>query len=200
MADPEVRPQDRSTPARRDLAAVPSFLRQRDGGPPAGARPERPARLAALPKPQNPPPLVVDGGPPALDPASLPMPSLSRRRLFTIAGLLLTGWLALSFARQVGEASAATYRADDLRDATAALRAEIARLEEDLGRVQDRNYILQQARGFGLGNRNEIAFALGGDAPALRSDAPGSAATRLGSTAATERPIDVWLEVLFGAG
>jgi hypothetical protein len=198
MADPEVRPEGRSTPPRRDLAAVPSFLRERDGGPLAGTRPERPVRLAALPKPQNPPPPAVAEGPPALDPASLPMPSLSRRRLFTMAGVLLAGWLALSFARQVGEASAATYRADELRDANAALRAEIARLEADLGRVQDRNYILQQGRGFGLGGRHEIAFALGGDAPALRPDAPGSAATRLGSSAATERPIDVWLEVLFG--
>lgn len=115
-----------------------------------------------------------------------------------MAGVLLAGWLALSFARQVGEASAATYRAEGLRDTNAALREEIARLEADLGRVQDRNYILQQGRGFGLGGRHEIAFALGGDAPPLAPDAPGSAATRLGSSAAIQRPLDVWLATLFG--
>lgn len=200
MSDPEMRPEGRSKPLRRDPAAVPSFLRERDANASETDRVDRPARAMALPRPQNPPPPPAPEGRPSLDPASLPMPSLSRRRLFTMVGVLLAAWLALSFARQVGEASAATYRAEALRDTNAALRDEIARLEADLSRVQDRNYILQQGRGFGLGGRHEIAFALGGDASPLALDAPGSAAARLGSDAAIERPLDVWLEVLFGEG
>jgi hypothetical protein len=112
----------------------------------------------------------------------------------------LAGWLAISFARQVGEASAATTRADQLRDANAALRQEIALLQADLARVQDVDYILQQGRAVGLGGRNEIPFALAGDAAPLAVDAPGSAGARLGSASHAAHPLDAWLTVLFGDG
>jgi hypothetical protein len=128
------------------------------------------------------------------------MPTLSRRRVVTVAGVLLAGLLTLSFARQVGEATAAANRADDLRAANAALRDEVARLQQDLGHVQDLHFIQLEGRAFGLGGKGEIPFALAAEAPALAADAPGSAAVRLGAPARPANPLDSWLEVLFGSG
>lgn len=135
-----------------------------------------------------------------LDPASLPMPTLSRRRVVTAAGVLVAGLLALSFARQVGDATAASNRAAELRTSNAAMRDEVARLQGDLNHVQDPRFILLQGRSFGLGGPNEIPFALAAGAPPLAADAPGSAAVRLGADPGPASPIDAWLEVLFGAG
>ncbi len=135
-----------------------------------------------------------------LDPASLPMPSLSRRRVVTAAGVLLAALLTLSFVRQVGEASAAADRAAELRAANAALRDDVARLQQDLGHVQDLHFIQQEGRAFGLGGRGEIAFALAAGAPALAADAPGSASVRLGAPTRPHSNLDAWLELLFGSG
>jgi hypothetical protein len=126
------------------------------------------------------------------------MPSLSRRRVVTAAGVLLAGLLALSFARQVGEATAASQRADDLRADNAVLRDEVERLERDLGHVQDPRFIELEGRAFGLGGRREVPFALAAGAPALADDAPGSASVRLGADPKTTSPLEAWLEILFG--
>ena len=135
---------------------------------------------------------------PRLDPATRPKPSLSRRRVITLAGVLAAGLLTLGFARQVGEASAASDRADALRAQNAALHAEVDGLQADLTRVQDPRFITLQGRAFGLGGPGEIPFALAADAPPLAADAPGSASVRLGATPRTTSPLDAWLEVLFG--
>ena len=127
------------------------------------------------------------------------MPSLSRRRLVTAAGVLLASLLTLSFVRQVGEATAASDRAAELRAANAALRDEVARLQQDLGHVQDQNFIQLQGRAFGLGAKGEIPFALAAGASTLAADAPGSAAVRLGAPNRPTSPFDAWLEVLFGS-
>ena len=126
------------------------------------------------------------------------MPSLSRRRVFTAAGLLLAGLLTLSFVRQVGEASAAADRAADLRDANAALRDDVARLQRDLYHVQDEHFIQLEGRAYGLGSKGEIPFALAAGAPAIPADAPGSAAVRLGAPERPRSPLDAWLALLFG--
>jgi hypothetical protein len=136
--------------------------------------------------------------PALLDPAALPMPSLSRRRVVTAAGFIVASLLALSFARQVGEATAATTRASELRAGNAALRDEVARLESDLHRVQDQRFILQEGRAFGLGGKGEVPFALAPGAASLAADAPGSEAVRLGAEPRPQSPLDAWLEVLFG--
>jgi len=126
------------------------------------------------------------------------MPSLSRRRVVTVAGILVVALMALSFVRQVGEATAATERAAAMRAGNETLRAEVARLERDLGRVQDERFIKLQARAYGLGGPKEIPFALAAGAPALPGDAPGSASVRLGAQAPTASPLDAWLDLLFG--
>lgn len=184
-----------------DLSAVPTFLR-RTGEP---AKTDRPAAKAAstappaLPRPVTPRPLPQPGPAPRLDPATLPMPRLSRRRVITAAGVLLAGWLTISFVRQAGEATAASDRAAELRAANAALKADVARLERDLDHVQDTRFIQLQGRAFGLGSRGERAFALAAGAPPLPADAPGSAAVRLGAPPTYATPLDAWLEVLFGS-
>ena len=191
-------------PTRRsDLSAIPSFLRRpRTEAPRAAAATSKaPATSRALPRPTTPAERPDDAlTDPPLDPASLPMPSLSRRRVVTAAGVLLAGLLTLSFVRQVGEATAASDRATELRAANAALRDEVARLQLDLGHVQDLHFIQLQGRAFGLGSKGEIPLALAAGAPALEANAPGSAAVRLGAPARPTSPLDAWLEVLFGAG
>lgn len=175
-------------------------------GPAGGGRAEThgepPHRATlAIPRPITPKPAPEDPkGGPGLDPASLPMPSLSRRRLITAAGILLAGVLGLTFAQQVGEATAASVRAEELRAANAALRDEVARLEHDLGKVQDPRFIRLEGRAYGLGGKREIPFALAAGAPPLAPYAPGSASMRLGAEQMQRSPLDVWLDVLFGEG
>ncbi len=127
------------------------------------------------------------------------MPSLSRRRVITVAGILAAGLMTLGFVRQVGEASAATQRAEDLRAANAELRSEVEGLERDLGHVQDPRFIKLAGRAFGLGGPGEIPFALAASAPELPADAPGSAAVRLGAEPPSTSPLDAWLEVFLGS-
>ena len=192
MPDPEPRPS-------RDLDAVPSFLRQAAAGAGNGKRDSEPAGRPAMPRPATPSPDVDDGAPPRLDPAMLPMPSLSRRRVVTLAGVLAASLLPLGFARQVGEASAATDRAEDLRAANAALRLEVEGLQRDLSHVQDPRFIKLAGRAFGLGGPGEVPFALAVGAPPLEADAPGSASVRLGAPPSHTSPLDAWLEALFGS-
>jgi hypothetical protein len=189
-------------PRRSDLSAIPSFLREgerakrtADRGPEPAAQPRR-----ALPRPATPSDPPAERLEPRLDPATLPMPSLSRRRVVTAAGVLLAGLLTVSFVRQVGEASAASDRAEELRNANAVLRDDVARLQQDLSHVQDLRFIQLEGRAFGLGSKGEVPFALAAGAPALDADAPGSAAVRLGAPARPHNTLDAWLEVLFGSG
>lgn len=194
----------RADPRVPDLSAIPSFLRKTPGTPVAA--PVRPPAAAAkvalaIPRPATPAPANAPARQEApLDPATLPMPSLSRRRLVTAAGVLLAGVLLLGFARQVSDASAASARATNLRTANAALRDEVARLAADLGHVQDVRFIRLEGRAFGLGGPREIPFALAAGAPALAADAPGSASVRLGAIPHPRGPLDAWLEALFGPG
>jgi hypothetical protein len=194
-------PAPESTRRRQaqDVSAIPTFLRE--GSKPRVNRPvETTPSKATLPRPATPPEPRPDPAPRTIDPAALPMPSLSRRRVVTAAGVLVASLLAISFLRQVGEATAASNRAAELRAANAALQAEVAQLQQDLTHVQDPRYIQIEGRAFGLGARGEVPFALAAGAPLLEADAPGSAAVRLGAAPLDRRPLDVWLEVLFGSG
>ena len=190
-----------------DLSETPAFLRA--GGAANGRADadtdERPVtqqarRPIAIPRPATPAPSEPQiTAPKGIDPAALPMPTLSRRRLVTAAGLIVASLLALSFLRQVNAATDAANRAADLRSGNAILQDEVARLQRDLGHVQDPRYILLAGRAYGLGGPREIPFALAVGAPALPADAPGSASVRLGAPPLHRSPLDTWLEVLFGA-
>jgi len=134
-----------------------------------------------------------------LDPASLPSP-ISRRRAAFVAAGLVAAWLLIAFGRQVGDASAATSRAAELRTSNAALLADLRNLQADLQRVQSDQYVDVAARGDNLGRRHEIPFALAADAPSLPPDAPGSAALRVGGQDGARSPLEAWLDLLFGPG
>ncbi len=133
------------------------------------------------------------------DLSALPIAGLTQRRVALLLGALIAAWIMVLFVRQVGDAAAATARAETMITDNAARHAEIAGLERELDRIQQRRFILQQARAYGLGGHNEIAFTLDPDAPALPALAPGSAALRIGAPAVVT-PLESWLNLLFGPG
>jgi hypothetical protein len=139
------------------------------------------------------------GGPAIPDLATLPIAGITQRRLAIMVGALIAAWIVLLFARQVGDASAASGRAEAMVVDNAVRHAEIAALERELDRIQQRRFVLLQARAHGLGGHREIAFTLDPAAPPLPDDAPGSAALRVGAPAAVS-PLESWLDILFGSG
>jgi hypothetical protein len=133
------------------------------------------------------------------DLAALPIAGLSQRKVATILGALVAAWIIILFARQVGDASAASARADAMIADNASRKSQVAALDRELARIQQPRFVLLQARAHGLGGHNEIAFTLDPGAPPLAADAPGSAALRVGA-AAPISPLDHWLTLLFGSG
>jgi hypothetical protein len=133
------------------------------------------------------------------DLSALPIAGLTQRRLAAIIGVLVAAWIIVLFARQVGDAAAASARAEAMIADNAARQAQVAALDRELVEIQESRFVLLQARAHGLGGHNEIAFTLDPGAPPLPSDAPGSAGLRVGA-AAPVSPLDSWLTVLFGSG
>ncbi len=134
------------------------------------------------------------------DLSSLPIAGLTRRRLAGIIGALLAVWIVVVFARQVGEASAAAARVEQMGVDNSALSKVVTGLSRELDLIKREQYIELEARAHGLGTSKEIAFTLAEDAPPLPADAPGSASVRLGAKAAQVSPLDRWLSLLFGPG
>jgi cell division protein FtsB len=166
------RPAERTTPAGPDPEPGTDATPQ----PPAGATV---AALATL--------------------SDLPVAGLTRRRIAVLIAALVAAWVIVLFARQVGEASEASMRADRMRGENVAMAAEVGGLEQELALIQRQAYIEQQAREYRLGTAREIPFILADDAPPLAADAPGTAATRLGAGSGEVTPLDSWLTLLFGA-
>ena len=134
----------------------------------------------------------------APDLAALPIVGITRRRVAAAVGVLLAVWVVVVFARQVGEAQAATAEADRIAAANVERQAEVASLERELEVIARQRYVAQQARAYGLGSPREVPFALDPHAPALPPDAPGSAGSRVGSELTGVTPLERWLTVLFG--
>jgi hypothetical protein len=132
------------------------------------------------------------------DLSSLAIAGLTRRRLAGILGTVLAIWIVVVFARQVGEASAATARAEQMAVDNVTLSGDVAAYERELELIQRQRFVEQQARAYGIGSRKEIAFTLSADAPPLPDDAPGSASVRLGAETARITPWERWLTLLFG--
>jgi hypothetical protein len=128
----------------------------------------------------------------------LPIGTFTRRRMLWVAVGLATVWIVIGFTRQVRDASAASAHADSLRAGNAALQDEVAALQRERDLIQRPEFIGLQARGYGLGGRNEIAFTLAPNAGPLPSNAPGSAPSALAEQKAGSSPVDAWLSVLFG--
>lgn len=130
----------------------------------------------------------------------LSIAGITRRRIAWALAALISIWVVVVFARQVGEASVATARAEQIARENVVLAADVGGLELELALIQKQDYIVQQARAYRLGGPNERAFALAPDAPPLTDRSPGSAAVRLGAREARARPLDSWLDLLFGPG
>lgn len=130
--------------------------------------------------------------------ADLPVAGLTRRRIALAIAALVAAWVIVLFARQVGEASEAATRADEMRAQNETLAGDVAALEQELSLIQRQAYVQQQAREYRLGAPREQPFILAADPPPLPSDAPGTAATRLGADADAATPLDSWLDLLFG--
>ena len=148
----------------------------------------------------------VEGSPPVPgarssgpDLAALPIAGISHRRMATLLGALVAAWIIVLFARQVGDAAAASARAEAMISDNVMRHAQVAALDRELARIQQPRFVLLQARAHGLGGHSEIAFTLDPGAPPLPSDAPGSAGLRVGAPAPVS-PLERWLTLLFGSG
>jgi cell division protein FtsB len=148
--------------------------------------------------------------PPAVDPDrtadaaaalsldGLTVAGITRRRVAWLLAAFVSLWLVVIFARQVGEASAATAQADEMALANEQLATDVDALGRELDLIQRQDFVEQQARGEGLGRGREVPFRLAADAPPLPADAPGSAAVRLGMERTQRTPLESWLSILFG--
>ncbi len=135
---------------------------------------------------------------PGPDLGGLPIAGITRRRVAWMLAAVVSVWIVLVFARQVGDAGAAADRASRLRVENAGLASQVDDLQRELDLVQRQAFIEQEARAYGLGTRGERPFTLGPGAATLDPDAPGSAAVRLGARPDRTAPLDVWLDLLFG--
>ncbi len=123
---------------------------------------------------------------------------ITRRRVAWLLAAIVATWVVIVFARQVGEASTASARAAEIQGQNADLSANVAALRREIDTIQQRPFVLQQARANGLGQPNERPFRLAAGSPPLPPDAPGSAVARLGSVGHHQTPLEAWLTLLFG--
>jgi cell division protein FtsB len=144
----------------------------------------------------QPPDQIATAG--ELDLDRLPLAGITRRRIALVVAAVVTAWIVIAITRQVGEAAAATARAEQAAIENAELASEVSALERELQLIGRQPYILQQARAYGLGGAQEIPFELPPDTPPVAADAPGSATQRLGVSLERRSPLDSWLSVLFG--
>jgi cell division protein FtsB len=135
-----------------------------------------------------------------VDLSALSVAGISRRHVGWLAAGLISAWIVVIFARQVGEASAAATRATQLATDNAALAAEVQALEHEVAFIVRPEYVAQQARAYRFGGAREIPFTLDPSVPAPVDGAPGSASDRLGARDDRQTPLESWLSLLFGPG
>jgi cell division protein FtsB len=132
------------------------------------------------------------------DLSGLTVAGITRRRVGWAAAAFVAVWVVVVFARQVGDAQAATNHAAQLADDNAALAAEVDALQKERDLIVEPRYVAQEARGHQLGAPKEIAFSLDPSVTAPVDGAPGSASARLGAITDRQTPLDSWLSLLFG--
>lgn len=135
-----------------------------------------------------------------VDLSSLSVAGISRRHVGWLAAGMISVWIVVIFARQVGEASAAASRATQLAADNTALAAEVQALEHEVAFIVRPEYVAQQARAYRFGGAREIPFTLDRSVPAPVDGAPGSASVRLGAQVGKKTPLESWLSLLFGPG
>ena len=135
-----------------------------------------------------------------VDLAGLSIAGITRRRVGWVAAGLVSIWIVIVFARQVGDAAAASNRAVQLAADNAALAAEVQSLQSEVDLIVRPEYVALAARGAGLGEPHEIPFTLSPTVPPPVDGAPGSASVRLGAHTDRQTPLESWLSLLFGPG
>ena len=133
-----------------------------------------------------------------IDLAGLSIVGITRRRVGWASTALAAIWIVVVFARQVGDAQAATNRAAQLADDNTSLAAEVQALQSELELIVRPEYVGIEARAYGLGNPKEIPFTLDPSVPSPVEGAPGSTSVRLGVSADRRTPLESWLSLLFG--
>jgi hypothetical protein len=171
------------------------------------AHPPRRTRGADPASPADPDdPSTVDedasaaGRPDHLDLTGFPIIGITRRRVGWASAGFAAVWIVVVFARQVGDAQAATNRAAQLAADNAALAAEVDALQRETDMIVRPEYVGLEARSYRFGNAKEIPFTLDPAVPAPVDGAPGSASVRLGATVDRQTPFESWLSILFGPG
>lgn len=135
-----------------------------------------------------------------VDLSSLSIAGFTRRRVGWVAAGVLAAWIVVVFARQAGDASAASARAVQLAQDNAALAAEVQALQDEVDLVVKPEYVAIAAHAHGLGAPHEIPFTLSPAVQAPVDGAPGSASVRLGARQDHQTPLESWLSLLFGPG
>jgi cell division protein FtsB len=135
-----------------------------------------------------------------VDLTGLSIAGITRRRVGWVAAGLVSVWIVIVFARQVGDATTAASQAAQLAQDNAALAAEVQSLQGEVNLIVRPEYIAIAARAHRLGADREIPFALDPSVPAPVDGAPGSASVRLGAQAERQTPLESWLSLLFGPG
>jgi cell division protein FtsB len=135
-----------------------------------------------------------------VDLSALSVAGITRRHVGWLAAGLISAWIVVIFARQVGEASAAATLATQLAADNATLAAEVQALEHEVAFIVRPEYVAQQARAYRFGGAREIPFTLDPSVPAPVDGAPGSASDRLGARDDRQTPLESWLSLLFGPG
>ena len=138
------------------------------------------------------PPSGAEPGPPL---GRLPVAGFSRRSLAGLLSALVVLWIVVVFARAVADSAAATARADQLRESTAAQAARLEAERRELDLVQTPAYMKLRARAYGYGAPNERVFGLQAGAPHAAVITPLGADPDGGSP---RSPLDDWLALLFG--
>jgi cell division protein FtsB len=173
--------------------------------PPGYRRPDRPpatdpeageldrARATTEPDEADGPP--ASGG---IDLGGLSVAGITRRRVGWVSAGLVAAWIVVVFARQVGDAQAASNRASQLAADNDALAAEVQALQSELSLMVQPEYVAMEARGVRLGHPREIPFSLDPSVQTPVDGAPGSASVRVGAPTIHETPLESWLHLLFG--
>ena len=118
-----------------------------------------------------------------------------RTQIVAVVLVIVGFWLVIGFGRALGQLNDATQREQAAAAETQTLQAQLEAGRRELMLVQTDAFQSLQARALGMGQNGELVFALTPDAPPPPEIVPlGRAAAR----AATQTPLEAWLQLLFG--
>ena len=148
-------------------------------------------------------PRATDEGEPSARPPLLPA---QRARFFRrlqpggqhltlILGGLIICWLVVVFGRAAADAAAVSAQAAEVRQENAALQEALDAGRREIALLQSDEFVVLEARAYGLGRPGERPFRLAPGAPDPAAVIPLGAAEEAGTVAT---PLEDWLDLLFG--